>query len=702
MNYSGHFIKQPAQKCIFFFYWKQKEMEIFPGHVREVWNKWELRVLVLLSLSWQVLLIIFGSRRKYTRGGLISFLVWVTYLSADWLATVSLGTLANSQGDSESQTEDKNHVLKALWAPFLLLHLGGPDTITAFSLEDNSLWLRHLLGLFVHVIVAFYIYLRSWTSNALTFIAIPIFISGIIKYSERTWVLRSASTQQFEDSLLSSFAPTLQLSNQWHNENDSELECLHKAYSLFSLFKRLYANLSLRFAEGQRSYLLAVKNAQSSSFSFKLVEVQLEFLYDVLYTKAPIIYSPTGLIFRFITFVSSLSALLIFHIFIDRHAYARIDIHITYVLFIGAVFLEIYAVILLVSSDWTKRWLTKNKTPLRNIMCSVISYCGLILPHKRRWSESMAQHNLLTFCLQHRVKSCIGTDFFFRIYFTLELYWQRTWKNVDADMKSKIFKHLLQKHEEYRDKGFDYDELKKLLAYKGDFVLKENGCFDEIGWSVEVEFSHSLLIWHIATDICFHSHPTKEQDDNRQASKMISDYLLYVLLMRPFMLPKGIDRITFVRDTYREITSILQRKEFLVKGVPDACNMMLQLHTQCHSVELLRRERSSKSVLLDACCLAEHLLRVSDPWGMICQVWIEKLAYAANQCEWQAHAQQLRRGGELLTHVCLLMADLGLSQQLDIGRRDSKIESQNIGWGWGKPMTSLYIPGALELGLNNG
>ena len=48
---------------------------------------------------------------------------------------------------------------------------------------------------------------------------------------------------------------------------------------------------------------------------------------------------------------------------------------------------------------------------------------------------------------------------------------------------------------------------------------------------------------------------------------------------------------------------------------------------------------------------------------MISEVWVEMLGYAATHCEWKEHAQQLCKGGELLTHVCLLMAHLGLSQQ---------------------------------------
>ncbi|XP_072063967.1 uncharacterized protein [Arachis hypogaea] len=311
-------------------------MEIFREDVQRLWNEWELRTLVSLSLTWQVILIICGSWRKRARGSFISNVVWVIYLSADWLATVSLGTLARNQGDVGKQ--DRNYTLQAIWAPFLLLHLGGPDTITAYALEDNTLWLRHLLGLLVQVSVAFYIYLRSWSTTALTFIAIPVFVSGIIKYAERTWVLRSASPEQLEESLLS--APAIQPPNLKLSYANAELEYVHRGYYLFPVLKRLYANLSLRFAEGQRTYQLMVKkehvedkdDKKHSNYAFKLVEVQLGFLYDLLYTKSTIIYSPLGLIFRFISVLSIVSALASYVVFLNvhEHEYSRVDVPITY------------------------------------------------------------------------------------------------------------------------------------------------------------------------------------------------------------------------------------------------------------------------------------------------------------------------------------------------------------------------------------
>jgi hypothetical protein len=42
------------------------------------------------------------------------------------------------------------------------------------------------------------------------------------------------------------------------------------------------------------------------------------------------------------------------------------------------------------------------------------------------------------------------------------------------------------------------------------------------------------------------------------------------------------------------------------------------------------------------------------------------VAYAAAHCPWKEHTQELRRGGELLTHVSLLMLHLGLTEQYEI------------------------------------
>jgi hypothetical protein len=65
------------------------------------------------------------------------------------------------------------------------------------------------------------------------------------------------------------------------------------------------------------------------------------------------------------------------------------------------------------------------------------------------------------------------------------------------------------------------------------------------------------------------------------------------------------------------------------------------------------------------------LLESKKRWGTINEVWVEMVAYAAAQCPWKEHTHQLRRGGELLTHVSLLMLHLGLNEQYEENETDS-------------------------------
>lgn len=258
-------------------------------------------MLVLLSLLLQIILTAIGSRRKCTRAITVSFLVWLAYLTADSFANLSLGNISSSLGDNSPNAETD---LLVFWSPFLLLHLGGPDTITAYSTEDNQLWTRHLLGLVTQVGATLYIFYTTWSGTALTFLTIPMLVAGTIKYAERTWALRSASSDNFK-------VPDLLSPSQFGIDSvGPDAKYLHEAYYLFLMFKHLFTGRILSPDEAEHSF--AVMGNKSAVDTFNLVEVELGLMYDILYTKAGIVYSPLGLILRSISFFSSLSSLIIF------------------------------------------------------------------------------------------------------------------------------------------------------------------------------------------------------------------------------------------------------------------------------------------------------------------------------------------------------------------------------------------------------
>ena len=50
---------------------KRKLVQVFPEEARKIWDLWELRILVLISLTLQISLIVLGNRRKYNPNTLL-------------------------------------------------------------------------------------------------------------------------------------------------------------------------------------------------------------------------------------------------------------------------------------------------------------------------------------------------------------------------------------------------------------------------------------------------------------------------------------------------------------------------------------------------------------------------------------------------------------------------------------------------------
>ncbi|XP_037438743.1 uncharacterized protein LOC119306688 [Triticum dicoccoides] len=151
------------------------------GLVVRVWKEWGIQILVVTSFLLQLVLLAFGGFRRRSSSGVLLTFLWLSYLMADNIAVYAIGHMTL---DGKPQDDAG---LVAFWATFFLLHLGGQDTITAFSLQDNQVWRRHLLNLLVQAWGAGYAIYRytipgTWTLVSAT---IVMFIVGFLKYGER-------------------------------------------------------------------------------------------------------------------------------------------------------------------------------------------------------------------------------------------------------------------------------------------------------------------------------------------------------------------------------------------------------------------------------------------------------------------------------------------------------------------------------------
>ncbi|GMJ00218.1 hypothetical protein like AT5G45480 [Hibiscus trionum] len=841
-------------------------VNVIPPEVRRVWDKWNIRGTILFSLALQTFLVFLAPYRKSTRKKFLILIVWSAYLLADAAANFTVGLISNSQGDSSesnssTSTEDGNADLLAFWAPFLLLHLGGPDTITAFALEDNELWLRHLLGLGFQAVAALYVFAQSLPTNRLWIPAVLMFVAGTIKYAERTRALYLASLDRFRDSMLKDADPGpnyAKLMDEYASkkrnklptqiimipEPDKEaratdmpvkegqlnhLEVVHYAYKYFQIFKGLVVDLIFSFRERNESRDFFKKRGAVDAL--RVIEVELNFIYEVLYTKVQVVYSLGGYIFRGIAFGSIVAAFYLFHFRTKKHDLNQFDVGITYTLLLGAVVLDVIALLMLGFSDWTYARIIKDpasdtgflatiftgllwfrepwwrrckcrtkleakEIELKRIVtnpkpdedqgpgcchCAVkenlepIEICHEVLSTPilfRRWSGSLASFNLISYCLRshtrriHKftrwplviaknistflhiggcfnvvadlikrfkeavigllsgvieglsiIKDKIGAattcvvdqlknieginqvikkidvvsshahDFIMGsmgikdfmdelIYVFREPFTKSLWEFIFEELKTKA------------DHADDPETAKRISTARGEWVLLDSGTEVDSGtlmqYITDVQYDESILLWHIATDLCYYVHAPggkkldEESFDHREFSKLLSDYMLYLLIWQPTMMSAvgGIGKIRF-RDTCAEAERFFdsqnlpsRAKNMTNSGTVEtkACEAILSVTTDVKP-EAVKGDRS-KSVVFDASMLAQELNRLEekglDKWKLMARVWVELISYAGSHCRANTHAQQVSKGGELITFIWLLMAHFGLGEQFQI------------------------------------
>ncbi|CAM0902413.1 unnamed protein product [Alopecurus aequalis] len=110
------------------------------------WDEWELRILVLASFSAQCFLALFASLRKFHIPPWLRFWFRLAHIGSDALAIFALATLLNRQksGPGCKYAHGKRD-LELVWAPILLMHLGGQVVITTYKIEDNERSTRYIL-----------------------------------------------------------------------------------------------------------------------------------------------------------------------------------------------------------------------------------------------------------------------------------------------------------------------------------------------------------------------------------------------------------------------------------------------------------------------------------------------------------------------------------------------------------------------------
>lgn len=658
------------------------------------WSGRGIHITVVLSFAVQVTLLLLADIRRRAAWPVVKVVIWSAYMLADTTAIYALGHLSVVVRLPE-------HHLMALWAPLLLVHLGGQDNITAYAIEDNRLWLRHLQTFGLQLVAAGYVlYASSILSHPslLRSAAILMFVVGVLKYGERVWALmgadRSASSSlsatSYKDSRAASQTDEVDLESHT-DEMGEEARVLVIANSLLDVPKQMFEGPT-RFVKVKKGRLY------KGDFMLEVVEMQLTMMYDLLYTKAAVVHTWYGFFVRVISLPFTVVALQLFHALGDQDVYRRVDVLVTNVLLTGAVILETMSVLRAVFSMWTAALLYEIKWYKLGRLVQLVERLLVIMPMmvlvQRRgyWSGHMRQHDLFKVC--HHTGYSIGRRIAKRM--GREDLWDSTFYSGSTSVPEDIIKRVLKLVSTTTEDGqIGITESRGQNALRRPIVSLGEG----LAWSVKLDLDESILVWHIATHVYLNwytnVHKTTQETaaiggmlDPRKATKTLCNYMFFLLAARPYMLPYPVTRQRYVQLCHDSITHLCScgvnelRSAILVQKValmersplkPDGARGIIGVspntRTAQPSVNSTGDEGTAQpsinTTLNKGCQLAAMLIHAAEGAGkgtnadgvleMIFEVWVEMLCYTAYLCNEKSHAKNLTSGGELMTIVALMM-----------------------------------------------
>ncbi|CAL4914973.1 unnamed protein product [Urochloa decumbens] len=657
-------------------------------------SNWEIRVAVLLSLVFQVVLIFTGQLRKRSSSPLVRMVIWSCYLLADWVADLALGLLLNNMGNiggtSDMAILPSNAALKhdavnsgssggspiifAFWAPFLLLHLGGPDTITAYALADNELWLRHLVGLLFELSAAVVVFLCSLQGNPMILPTVLMFIAGIINGT--TYRLVQAYNSRLRAGLDVTMVTmgdpdTLRDAHRGEGvvlswaEYDGADEV--RAYKLLTHFRPLFVNGVIGTKNRRVSEAFFLEHGSRNPMkAFRVVELELNYMYDMLYTKMPVLSTRSGYVLRFVGSGCVVSSLFIFGAH-DKAGLLPVDAGVTYALLIAAVALEAAALLVLLFSDWTVvffhqsvgvEWLSRFVSAIRKA-----KQCR---PRRWTWPGTVWLMNLIN----HSVPMCmlagcrhfvlkplaIAADSVRRRLGPLA-YTKKGKQEYHQELLTFIFDRI----SDTVTKATTTEERKMAHQARGQGALRDG----------TIEFESTGIVIQSVTA---HSADAGDQEDMRTVSRCLSEYMLYLLLNKPEMMSAtmGIGQLLY-RNTSAEArllfeSSALQYGSEIIRDHQSACCSIVRRMSTGEFGSRSDQGDRTKAVLFNACDLANALIySIADQeemWRVVAHVWGEMLMFSAARTPARQHLRQLSEGGELITLVWFLMAHMGMSSSL--------------------------------------
>uniref|UniRef100_A0A0E0P529 DUF4220 domain-containing protein n=1 Tax=Oryza rufipogon TaxID=4529 RepID=A0A0E0P529_ORYRU len=499
---------------------------------------------VALSFIAHVVLVLFaGVCRRQATGG-ATFLLWVANEGARWAPTAALGIITIGSTVQERQQA-------TLWAAFMLLHAARPDNIAAYALEDSVLSLRQKVDVIAQVFgpvsPAYILYLNMFATlgDSMLWISSFVCLMAIAKYFEGAYYAlqrgnlenmrssRKEEEKKKENMRRRSSSSSLQNTSRGGRKPDDE-QILLIAHDMLYITKNAFMDFLDKRSDDEQEAL----SGTWDETLYKVVSMELSLMYDILYTKKVMVQTWGGYAIRFASPFLGATAFLLFW-FHSKQGQATTDVVITYVLLGKWRMLRRFILSLNLF-----RFLANNKKPTRY----------------RMWLGAIGQYNLLRECTREEDEKTSN-------------FWSSWWKknapeeawmeyeyhnsrgiHISRDFRNKLFDRVWKNMELAFPERIPPMQLSdpEWIHVEDPFpsatVAAEAAAKATIGTDQELndalnftpDLQETILVLHVATDIfLFHTESGQNQDQSEwgKAIKALSDYMMFLVAVRPTMLP---------------------------------------------------------------------------------------------------------------------------------------------------------------------
>ena len=409
------------------------------------------------------------------------------------------------------------------------------------------------------------------------------------------------------------------------------------AFGMSNMYKGLIVNLMFSSCEHKESRDFFSKIDVEDTL--RILDIELNF-YDLIHTKVAVATSKVGIISQCTSIGLVVAALSLFYQE-EKRGFQRFDVKVTYTLFFGVLGLNMVTLLLWVFSDWAIASLAKSQknSLLSKIFdkffdlkkprwkesagVSMLSHWKTLIRF-RRWSETLSQFYFIKYCWKHRSigvnevesRNIISITSILK-YFHIKDFIDHKKNDIfqmifvsSQPLTKNLWEFIFKELEEKSRDAEDPEAAKRIISARGEWVLENVDFINDFESSIlmsyvkDVAYDESLLLWHIATELCYNTDC--DNCDDRELSKCLSDYMIYLLYQQPSLMSEvsGIAKQRF-RDTWAEAQRFFSQQQRESEHLEEPYRCILGVDTKLKPVQV--KGTRCKSVVFDANILAKEI-----------------------------------------------------------------------------------------------